>query len=431
MSTLYLHLPSIASVQNTDAQDPASHRPADNFTLPCQFAIAQGVTVTQQGTASLSELSGAITVAKRIVLIVSASDTTLLRIQVPPLSPAKLKAALPNLVEEQLIGDPANNLFVAGKATDNLRSIAVIQRTKIESLVKQLNANGAQQIKAVPAQLCLPSHPDSVFAAIHEQHGSIELTIRLSEHEGMGLRLDAEPEAAISSLCTLAHAAEIELTVPQASVHIYENIVNNSNSAKAKINVSADNWSHWIAGAESASIDLMSGMSNLKSAAMDYRAWRWPLALAALVMLVNITALNMDWWHMKREADMLRSSMFQTYQAAYPDETVIIDPIAQMRQKIDIAKRNTGQASSDDFTILMTNFNKAWSGAVIVPITGKENIPAISAIEYRDNSLLVKLKLGARPPTQKIKSMLAGHGMTMEITSSQSSGETWEIRRAL
>ncbi len=424
MSTLYLRLPAIASTQ-----DPASTRPADNFALPCQFAIAQGVTVTQQSTASLSELSGAIAVAKRIVLIVSASDTTLLRIQVPPLSPAKLKAALPNLVEEQLIGDPAGNLIVAGKATGNLLSIAVMLRAKIESLFKQLNAKGAQHIKAVPAQLCLPSHPDCVYAAINEQQDNIELTIKLSEHEGMGLTLDAEPEAVISSLCTLAPAGKIELYVPQSSVQRYENIVSSGDSATARINVSADNWSHWIAGAESASIDLMSGMRNLRNASMDYRAWRWPVVLTALVMLINIAALNMDWWNMKREADMLRVSMFQTYKTAYPDETVIIDPIAQMQQKIAIAKRNSGQSASDEFTILMTAFNQAWSSAVITPITSNENIAAISAIEYRDSSLIVKLKPGTRPPTQKIQSTLAQHGLSLEKLSAQSSDETWKVGR--
>ena len=418
MSTLYLRPPSIASV----------HNQADKLAIPCQFALAQGATVTQQGCASLSELSGTIAVAQRVVLIVAASDITLLRIKVPPLSPAKLKAALPHLVEDQLIGDPANNLVVAGKASDNLRSIAVVQRTFIESLIKQLIAYGARQIKAVPAQLCLPSHPDSVFAAIHEQQDSVELTIRLSEHEGMGLTLGSNSEQAISSLCTLAHTAKIELYVPQVSVHTYEDIVSNSNSTNTQINISADNWSHWIAGAESASIDLMTGMSNLRGSSRDYRAWYWPMALAALVILVNIAALNMDWWNMKREADMLRSSMFQTYKAAYPDETVIIDPIAQMQQKIAIAKRNNGQSASDAFTILMTTFSTAWSGAVIVPISGRANIPEISAIEYHDHSLLVTFKPGTHPPTQKIKSMLAEQGMTMEITSSLTSGETWKIR---
>jgi general secretion pathway protein L len=360
----------------------------------------------------------------------AACDVTLLRIKVPPLSPAKLKVALPNLVEEQLIGDPVKNLFVAGKATDNLRSIAVIQRTFFESLVKQLTAYGARQIKAVPAQLCLPSHPDSVSAAIHEQHDRIELAIRLSENEGMGLTLDAEPEAAIHSLCTLAPAAVIEMYVPQASVQTYENIVSNTDSTKTRINIYANKWPHWITGSESASIDLMSGISNLRSTSMNYRAWRWPFALAALVMLTNITALNMDWWHMKREADMLRSSMFQTYKTAYPDETVIIDPIAQMQQKIAIAKRNTGQASSDEFTAFMTAFNKAWSGATLKPNTSGETIPAISSIKYRDGSLMVKLKLGARAPTQKIKSSLAKSGLSLKIMSTHSSGETWKIGRA-
>ena len=47
----------------------------------------------RQGFAALQELSGTIGTAQRVVLLLAASDVTLLRVKIPPLSAARLKAA--------------------------------------------------------------------------------------------------------------------------------------------------------------------------------------------------------------------------------------------------------------------------------------------------------------------------------------------------
>lgn len=70
--------------------------------------------------------------------------------QVPPLSDAKLKLALPNLVEEQLLADPSDCVIVAGRAADNSRLIAVVQRDWLELLVKTLHVLGANQLQVRP-----------------------------------------------------------------------------------------------------------------------------------------------------------------------------------------------------------------------------------------------------------------------------------------
>ena len=85
-----------------------------------------------------------------MVLILAAADVNLLQPQVPPLSDAKLKLALPNLVEEQLLADPSDCVIVAGRAADNSRLIAVVQRDWLELLVKTLHALGANQLQVRP-----------------------------------------------------------------------------------------------------------------------------------------------------------------------------------------------------------------------------------------------------------------------------------------
>ena len=66
-----------------------------------------------------------------------------MRVKAPPLSASKLKAALPALVEEQVLGDPADCVLAAtAEDSEGLRTVAVVQRAWLEVLVKALLAQG-------------------------------------------------------------------------------------------------------------------------------------------------------------------------------------------------------------------------------------------------------------------------------------------------
>lgn len=426
MSTLYIRLPA----------KPAAGS-APNWTdLPCPFAlVSHGKTIEQQGAAPLPQLSGAIAAARRVVLLLAAADVTLLRIKVPPLSHAKLKAALPNLVEDQLIGDPADCVVVAGDLADGLRTVAVVQRSWLDTLTKTMIAFGARQLAALPAQLCLSylplqpgqsNQPGSVAAAVNERGGAIDVTLRLSEHDGIGLTLACESQETaarevIRAVCAVAPEAQITLYVPQASVLSYQNEIDQSGAPNNRINVLADSWSRWVSGG--VALDLMAGRG--AGSRLDWRAWCWPLALAAAVLAINIAALNYDWWRMKAEANSLRATMIQIYKAAYPKETVILDPIVQMRQKIAAAKRDAGLPSPDDFTALAAAFGEACASAM----PGRA-ATAIAALEYRERSLSVRLKPNVEAPMQPIKTALAERGLTLDLTPEQSGATVWQIRSA-
>ncbi len=425
MDTLYIRLPCKAAADSAP----------DWLALACPFAlVSQGKAIGRQGMATLSELSGAIATAKRVVMLLAASDVALLRVKVPPLSSARLKTALPNLVEDQLIGDPADCVVVAGGVADGLRTVAVVQRAWLDTLAKTLIGFGARHIAALPAQLCLSyqsGQPDSVVAAINEQDADIDLTLRLSEQDGIGLAINVGPDKTaahqlIRTLCAIVPAAPVTLYVPQTALHAYREAVADSPALKERVSVSADSWSRWIDGARGTTLDLMAGMAAGYGPVLDWRAWRWPLALAVALLVINAAALNIGWWRMGSEADALRSSMIHIYKSAYPKESVIIDPIAQMQQKLAAAKRDSGEAAPDDFTALMAAFGEAWSSAVVA--AGKTT--AIAALEFRERSLFVRLKAGVEAPTQQLKTALAKRGLTLDLAPEQSGAVVWKIGSA-
>lgn len=435
MSTLFIRLPSKAATGSMPHWSD----------LPCPFAlVSHGNAIERQGVMPLPDLSDTIAKAQRVVVMLAASDVSLLRVKVPPLSHARLKTALPNLVEDQLIADPFDSVVVAGGLADGLRTVAVVQRAWLDALVKTLNSFGARQIVALPAQLCLPyqvdrpGQPGSVAVAVNELGNTIDVALRLSEHDGIGLAISADQNEAaaheaIQALCAVVPEASIALYVPQSGMPAYQKLVNDNGELNKRISVLADNWSRWISGAKSTTLDLMTGLGAGARPRLEWRAWRWPLALAAAVLLINVAALNIDWWRMKSEASVLRATMTQIYKSTFPKETVIIDPVAQMRQKIAAAKHDAGLASPDDFMVIAAAFSEAWAS---VASSGKP--PAIASLEYRERNLFVRFKSvlsqAERPnieaTMQKVKTALAERNLSLEQEPS-GSAMAWKIRSAI
>lgn len=416
MSTLYIRLPSKA------AADAAEHWLA----LPCPFALATSADVVErEGIAPLSDLAGAVASAHRVVLLLAASDVTLLRVKTPPLSAARLKLALPNLVEDRLMTDPDECVVVPGNLADGLRTAAVAQRGWLDILSKSFTSFGARSLLAVPAQLCLPYREGHVTAAIAEHGVDIDLTLRLSEQDGVGLPImpesnDTAAQEVLATLRALAPELPITLYVPQGRVVGYQQVEGSD------IAVFADNWAHWIAGAGKQSLNLLSGLGAGSGPQVNWRQWRWAIGLAASILLVNVIGLNIDWWRMKREAASLRTATMQTFKSTYPKETVILDPVAQMHKKIDEAQRNAGRAAPDDFGQIAANLAEVLASE---PPDGKGRGGAasvVASIEYRDRNLFVHVKPESKVSMDKVKVALAARNLSL---SSPSNG-VWQIGSA-
>ena len=406
---------------------------ADNaahwITLPCPYAlVAGGERIEREGSAPLSDLAGLIASAQRVVLLLAASDVTLLHLKLPPLSPNRLRAALPNLIEDQLIADPADCVVVAGETHDGLRTVAVVQRGWLQILLQTLNNFGARQVAALPSQLCLPLPSGGLAAAITQFGAEFDLTVRLSEQGGLGLPLlpdaaDAAAQDTVQTICAIVPTAPVALYVPQEQVPAYQLAAERLLPLDQRVTVFADSWMRWIAGARLTTLNLATGLGMTGSSTLDWRRWRWPMVLGMLLLLLNIGALNFEWWRLSREAAQLRTSMVQIYKTAYPKETVIVDPAAQMRQKIAAAQHDAGQAAPDDFAALAAGFAAAWSN-VQNAASASGSRPALVSLEYKDRSLLVKPKAQPEVPLAQMKAALAQQNLSL----SQSAPGVWQIR---
>jgi len=379
----------------------------------CRFAqVSDGGAIEQQGEGSLRNLGDLVGASRRVVLLLAGADVTLLSVQAPPLSGARLKAALPGLVEEHILGDPADCVLVVGpQQPDDSRPIAVTDRAWLENLVRSLLAQGARSVSAVPAQLCLPLQPGSVSAAVS---GS-ELILREGLYQGFGLALDANPAAVLQTARAFSGDAPLVLYLPANQLGEYQAL---SLDAGPGITFEADDWAHWITGSRSTAVDLVAGLGAAASPQRDWRRWRWPIVLAGLVAVVNLVGLNIDWLRLKREADTIHQSMNQTFRSAYPNQTTILDPVAQMRQNIARARAGTGEVSPDEFTYLAAAFGEAARNL------GRQ--PGIASIEYRERALSIKVKPETVDPgmAAQLRSALAARKLSLQ----EAAPGNWVIR---
>lgn len=406
MTTLYIRHPAKASIDSA---------PAGSVPL-CQFALAgDGGNLLQEGAVALSSLTDLVGSARRVVLLLAAADVTLLRVKMPPLSPARLRAALPNLVEEQILGDPADCVMVAGPANgaDAMRSVAVVQRAWLEVLVKALLSQGARSLAVLPAQLCLPLQPGSVAAALHAEAVGLELTLRTAEDEGMGLSMSSQPLAALQTLRVFAGEAPVTLYIPGADIAVYRDLV----ATVPGITLEPDHWAHWISASKATRLDFVPAMGSAGGQARNWREWRWPLRLAVLAVAVNLIGLNIEWTRMRREAIDIRTSILQTFRSVYPNETPLY-PAEQMRRNIASARLNSGEVAPDEFTALSAAFGEA-----LGPLRSKQ---PIASVEFRDRALTVKLKpdtIDVADTTQVRNSLAVRNLQLTEPTPG-----TWQIR---
>lgn len=406
MTSLYIRPPARAGL---DATFSASL---------CEYALlGPSGELVQQGAAALAKLGALITQARRVVLLLSAADVTLLRVAMPPLSPARLRLALPALVEEHILADPQECVLAAAPlepgAADGARTVAVVARPWLEALVKSLLAQGARAISAVPAQLCLPLPDGGVAAAIAVLEHGLEVTLRLSQQEGVGLLLSESPAAALETLQALAAGAPLTLYLPVALPADVHDAFLALAASLPGITIETESWPAVIAQAKTAAPDLIGALGSRAAPARNWRQWRWPVRLALLAVLLNLAGLNFEWLQLKREADTARLTLLQTFKAAYPNQRVILDPAAQMRQNIARAKQEAGQLGPDEFTAL-----GAALGDALISLPGHDAGGVIASLEYRDGVLFVKPKpdmVDAKAMLQ-IRSMLAARNLELSET---------------
>ena len=138
-------------------------------------------------------------------------------------------------------------------------------------------------------------------------------------------------------------------------------------------------------------------------AGVDWRRWRLPIALATLIVVVQLIGMNARWLTLRAEQKRLDAAMRTQLQTAFPNTPVILDPPAQMRRQVEQLRLAAGKSAPEDFLPLADRFAQAATG--LAP-------DALLALDYHGRALTVTLKDGT--DTAALRTAARNIGLNMD-----------------
>ncbi len=338
--------------------------------------------------ASLDSLEG----IRQVWLIADARDVNLIEAKLPPLSGARLRQALPNVVEEFLLQDVSRCLLAAGPVLDaQRRLVGVIDRDWVEFVIGAFDRRRIRVEAVWPAQLAIPVSDDGwSLAAVQGA-----LALRTGPTSGLGWSAIEDPSQRTPAVAALLAAGSVG-TTPPSGLHAFIDSPDweaplRAAAAEAGLPVEVAR----LPVVRSAPIDLLDGRTSGLKAALaqfDWRIWRLPIAVAAACLVAALIGLNLQWGMLAAEKASLRSAMETTYRNAFPGNTVVVDPSLQMRRQVTDLRARDGRQGPDDFVPMFAAFAQA---------IGDQGAEGLGAVEYRDGRLKVRFSPSSVEGTAK------------------------------
>ncbi|MEX3853859.1 general secretion pathway protein L [Paraburkholderia youngii] len=466
MSTLIVLLPP---------RDPAV--PSQEWQLPeLPFVLLDKAERTQRaGRSALALLPRANTT----VLMVAARDLLLMPATLPPLRGPKLRQALPNIVEDQLIQDPQTcHIAVDPQGLGEGRHLlAIIDRGWFRFICEAFTAAGHRSLRAVPVTRCLPPAP------VTEVAGNVDETAEVREPVMAGAASVATsppgvapvvaPEApsivpmvaavlgaVVQTAPALLVEGAVDSGVPRVELAIARGVQGEGLAAPANaVNATLSA----LAGAAPVSLYMLTevpgnepnqpttsparlashihGASPLPFEQLARRAlecrfdlcqfefasqpWRLdratlrrlrlPIVLAVAALVVAIIGANVQWLMLARQRDAINTQMTELLLNTFPKTTVVLDAPDQMARQLQQLRVAAGELSPEDFLSLADGLARSLSP---LPVNG------IAALDYHEHRLDVTFKPAIKVDPDFAK-RLARNGLTGAIDSSTGK---WTIR---
>lgn len=310
---------------------------------------------------------GALPRLSRTELVVAAPDVLLIDAALPPLSGARLRAALQAVAEPHMLADASTAYVVAGKKVGSRATLAVLDRVLLQRALEVL-----RRVKIVPASAA----PEQLTLALTEGRWRVRVQpgyacVRMAEFRGMACSAGVQGEPPVELRLALEQSADAR---PQAIEVEGPCDVGRWSKALDIPVIAAD---AVATRADPTPLELL--QYEFAPRVVDWRAWRVPAVLAALCALTWVVGLNIDAWRLLREERALRARMEAVYREAFPRVPVVLDPVKQMRRGVADLRTGSDAADPRDFLPLAASLARALAGETDV----------VRTIEFRDQVLRV------------------------------------------
>ena len=320
--------------------------------------------------------------ASRVELVFDCADVFATEIDAPRISAAKLQQALPNLLEDRLLTEPADCHFALGaRAASAKLPVAVVHRALLTRALDVLAESGMRPRAAYADLYTVPTPAEQTLAVRVDRGRGVA---RVGAHEGFSFEIDGGAPSALTlalrrhgikrvraygraanQLAALSDALATPVEVAGADL--------DPNAARDAVNLLQGSYA--VGG-------LLPGLPRITA-----RSLRLPSIWLGVAGLTWIAGMNAYWFKLEREKKAIDQSMQAAFKSAFPN----LDPdpslaVEQTRRELRALRARAGLASANDFSALNAQAAQLLSAAPLGIVAG---------VEYRDAALRVKFKPGS------------------------------------
>lgn len=367
-------------------------------------------------TGSLADAAGEAG-GQRVVVLAPGADCLLTRVKIPGRSSRqKLLRAVPYALEEQLSEEVDNLHFAIGTdMEDGEWPVAVIGKKYMASLQDDAAAAGLDVQQLVPEILAIPYAGNETSVLVENdialvRTGSVSGYAADSDNLGMLLALQKVDED--EQLPALHLYVRQDKLQPDTAGFVGETRVEP---------YAGDPLTVFARGLDANAINLLQGAySRAGDWARALRPWRATAALLVAGVLVSSVVTGVDYYRLSRESDRLRAQIEETFRAALPDTSRIVNPRVQMQQQLDSLQRRTGAGGG--FLNLLGQ-----SGSVLKGMQGVE----INGISFRAGRLDMDLLVANLQLLDQLKQALMQPGRLEVEIQSATTGKDQRVQSRL
>jgi len=409
MSILIIQLPARARLL-ADAEKGDAPASASSALREYAYVLSSdGNSVGRQGRCVAPMLPGADTV----VAVMAPQDTSWQRVTLPKAPPARLRAALAGMLEEDLLNDPEDlHLALAPQAKAGQPTwVAACDHTWLVSQLMALEKAKVRVERVVPG--IWPDEPAAAYFHEAPDTGSDD-----GDSVG-GVMLTWSTADGVASWPmggSLARALLPDPLPPQARFFATPAVASPAERWLGRAVTVQSQSEHLLQAARSLwnvlQFELTPRSKGLHALNDQWRRFlspQWRPARAGLIALLVAQVLGMNlWaWHQTRQLKARKAEMVMVLKQAHPQVQVVLDAPVQMQKETEALRAAAGQPGDNDLEALMGAVASAWPPEQ--PSAG---------LQYDGSSLTLDPPVGWGPEQlDNLRSKLAASGVQVEFVS--------------
>ncbi len=321
------------------------------------------IAVDDNGSRRSPPVTGSLPEAARdagerdVIVLVPAAAVLTTTVYVPVKGGARLRAALPFALEENLADDVETLHFAVGRRRDSGRlPVSVVAQTQMAEWLDLLDTAGIAAAKMVPENHGLARIPGTISLLVAEDQVMFNDG---AESEFIMQGVKPSDVLAVAGVLDPESDDEIDDRQPPGHLLVYcepgeesrfehdWNALRNE-MASVDINLLTDGVLPRLAVTVAAGhgVNLLQGMFGTKADyATVFRPWRHAAALLLALVLVGFGGKAVDYYRLAQEQTALKDQFTQEYRQIRPgDNREILDPVSI----VNSIRRSLGTASSSD-----------------------------------------------------------------------------------